>query len=79
MAQISFIVMLSIFKAKKKQKDTQSFEENKRVEKLKKKPKESRHQVLEALQFEIDHESLENEESVESTEESVESIQPVRV
>ncbi len=78
MAQITFIILLSIFKAKKKLKSSKPFEENQRASKFKKKQKESRPNVLEALKFEIDHESLEKE-SIQSTEESVESIQPVRV
>ena len=52
--------------------------ENQRVSEFKKKQKESRTNVLEALKFEINHELLEKE-SILSTEESVESIQPVRV
>lgn len=77
-AQITFIILLSIFKARKKLKDPKPFEENQRVSEFKKKQKESRPNVLEALKFEINHDSLENE-SILSTEESVESIQPVRV
>ena len=77
-AQITFIILLSIFKARKKLKGRKPFEENQRVSEFKKKQKESRTNVLEALKFEINHELLEKE-SILSTEESVESIQPVRV
>jgi len=70
-AQICFIVVLSIFKAKKKLNRRESNEEQDSVIKSKKKQKKSKPIVLESLKFSIDPEL--------TSDESVESLQPVRV
>ena len=71
-AQICFIVVLSIFKAKKKLNRRESNEEqDSEIKESKKRQKKSKPIVLESLKFSIDPEL--------TSEESVESLQPVRV